>query len=220
MLTAVQTSLVASNESLPLDSSLIDWALDYETILGTQASADFAAVNASEGTMAVAVTNGESALIAHLNTLFSADCKVNQVNVPILVLGTDGFYAGPSTGLVRAVQTYLDEVKDVTHQVSVISGADSLIGAHIQVTVKFSSAFVESELKSNIESGIDGLLKGRDFNESLYLSDLYDALEPIAGLEYVNIEITQPADHLDLKGNLIMGELEIVTKGSVTITTL
>jgi len=220
MLTAVQTSIVSENESLPLDSSLIDWVLKYEDILGPQASTDFAAVNASEAAMAVAVTDGESALIAHLNTLFSADCKVNQVNVPILVLGTDGFYAGPSAGLVRAVQTYLDGVKDVTHQVSVISGADALIGAHIQVTVKLSSAYVESELKSNIESGIDGLLKGRNFHESLYLSDLYDALEPIAGLEYVNIEITQPADHLDLKGNLIMGELEIVTKGSVTITTL
>ena len=70
---------------------------------------------------------------------------------------------------------------------------------------------------------IDDVLKNREFNQPLRLSSpdtgdgLYDLTNPIDGIDYVNIEITGPVGKLDTEGNLIPAELEVITKGTVTI---
>ena len=220
------------NETVVNDLTSIQSTLDSdETKLQALTLATPASVSAAlaiESDLTQIDNNGQSSIGFHettaqafsdyISSLFAADCKSNLVKVPILVKGPDGFYTGPSAGLISAVQTYLDGVKEVTQQVSVISGADSLLNAVIVVKVKINTIYVVAEVKANIESGIDSILKDRDFNSSLYLSDLYDIVEPIAGVEYVNISISSPVENLDADGNLIAGELEIVTKGSVTIS--
>lgn len=121
---------------------------------------------------------------------------------------------------MKAVQAYLDGIKEVTHQVMVESGEYWLQGAIVLVKARFWATYVQSEVKANIESGIDAMLKDRDFGSSLYLSDLYNMVEGIAGIEYINIAISGPATHIDSEGNLIVSELEIVTKGSVSVEVL
>lgn len=218
----INEDITSVNNALGVDEPTLGMSVQLFTKTAVAQVAQFSSMSESisgyENTMASDLNLAKEALVAYLSTLFSADCKANVVKVPILVLGQDGFYTGPSAGLVNSVQAYLDGVKDVTHQVSVVSGASSLVAAQISISVKLSSAFVESELRANIESGIDSLLRGRNFDTSLYLSDLYDVLEPIEGIVHANITIAGPTDNLDAQGNLIVGELEIVTKGSVTIT--
>jgi uncharacterized phage protein gp47/JayE len=156
-------------------------------------------------------------LRVHLDGLFDDSCKANVVTVPILVEGRDGFFQAPSNGLMRALQTHLDEVKEVTHQVRVVSGASALVPAQVRLRVEYDPSYVKAEVKAEITAGIDALLRRRDFRKSLYVSDLYSVIELIDGINHVNIDITQPANRLDGDGNLIVGELEVVTKGSVTI---
>lgn len=156
-------------------------------------------------------------LRSHLDGLFDDSCKANVVTVPILVEGRDGFFQAPSNGLMRSLQSHLDSVKEVTHQVSVVNGASALIPAHVKVKVKYDSSYVKAEVKAEITAGIDAILRRRDFFASLYVSDLYSVIELIDGVNHVNIEISQPVNRLDGDGNLIVGELEVVTKGSVTI---
>lgn len=164
------------------------------------------------------MTTNKANLTNYLNGLFSNDCKSNLVKVPILVKGGDGFYRGASSGLVYALQSYLDDRKEITHVVSVFSGEHALVNAEINVNVKINSSYVVSEIRANIESGINELLKDRAFNEDLYLSDLYSISEAIDGIDYINIEILGPNLKLDQKGNLIVNELEIISKGSLAVT--
>lgn len=158
-----------------------------------------------------------NAIKAHLDGLFDDSCKANVVTVPILVEGREGFYNAPSTGLIRALQNHLNEVKEVTHLVRVVSGDSALKPADIELRIRYDERYVVPEVRAEINSGIDALLRRRDFGKSLYISDLHSVLEVIDGIAYVNIKIVNPADRLDLNGNLVVGELEVITKGTVTI---
>lgn len=156
-------------------------------------------------------------LRTHLDSLFDDSCKANVVTVPILVEGREGFYQAPSRGLMRALQNHLNEVKEVTHLVRVVSGATALVPASVNLKVKFNSSFVKSEVRAEIESGIDALLRRRDFSVPLYVSDIYNVVELVDGVDHVNITINNPVERLDSDGNLVVRELEVVTKGTVTI---
>jgi hypothetical protein len=153
----------------------------------------------------------------HLDSLFDDSCKANVVTVPILVEGREGFYGAPSAGLLRALQSHLNEVKEVTHLVKVVSGVSALKPADITLRIRYDERYVVAEVRAEINSGIDALLRRRDFGKSLYVSDLYSIIELIDGVSYVNITITNPANRIDLNGNLVVGELEVVTKGTITI---
>jgi hypothetical protein len=175
-------------------------------------------ISAAEATLVTTYTDNQSSLETHLQGLFSSNCKANVVNVPILVKNGTGFYTGPSSGLVNAVQDYLDGIKDVTHEVLVVNGASLLVYADIDAKVSIKFGYVVSEILANLEFGIDALLKDRAFAAPLYLSDLYSVADQIEGISHVTIEITGPTTNLDALGNLIPTQLQIVTKGTVTIT--
>lgn len=182
-----------------------------EILLDLTENADLVVVNKGTGdTSLVELSN-------HLDELFDDSCKANVVTVPILVEGREGFYQAPSRGLMRALQTYLDEVKEVTHLVRVVDGSTALVPANVNLKVEFNTSFVKSEIRAEIESGIDTLLRRRDFSIPLYLSDLYNVVELVDGVDHVNILIDSPIERIDNDGNLIVGELEVVTKGTITI---
>jgi hypothetical protein len=152
-----------------------------------------------------------------IGVLFSDDCLSNYVQVPILSLDLDGNYSSPSIGLRSALQEYLDGIKEVTQVVEVVDGISVLILADISIKVKIIEAYVISEVKSQIESVVISLLKGREFNQPLYLSDLYDIVtESSAGINYVNISITGPTDYL-VDGNLIPDSNQVIVLGSLVI---
>ncbi len=163
-----------------------------------------------------------SALLTHLGELFDSDCKANVVNVPILALGVDGFYTGPSSGLINVVQQFFDGIKEVTQHVNVVSGASGLLAADITITYKVTNTLQSQQVATAIDSEMDNLLKGRAFADPLYLSGpdlksgIYDRLNRIDGLEYINVTIQGPVNRIDSGGNLIPLELEIVTKGTIT----
>lgn len=181
-------------------------------------TASLGAIATAEGAFEADYATQQSNLETHLQGLFSADCKANLVNVPILVTDSTGFYTGPSSGLINSVQGYLDGIKDVTHEVSVVSGASLLIYADITAAVSIKFGYVVSEIVANLEFGIDSILKNRAFAAPLYLSDLYWIADEIEGIDHITIEITGPTLNLDANGNLIPQQLQIVTKGTVTIT--
>tara|TARA_Y100000310_G_C20698303_1_gene827291 strand:+ start:1887 stop:4019 length:2133 start_codon:yes stop_codon:yes gene_type:complete len=153
----------------------------------------------------------------HLNGLFDDSCKSNVVTVPILVEGREGFYQAPSRGLTRALQKYLDEVKEVTHLVRVVSGATALVPADITLKIKYDPRVVKAEVRAEVESGLDFLLRRRDFHDALYISDVYSVVELVDGIDHVSIVIDSPPENIDNDGNLIIGELEVVTKGTIII---
>jgi len=158
------------------------------------------------------------ALQSRMSELFSEDCKSNVVQVPILSVDLDGFYAEPPSGLIRAVQDELDEISEVTQLVEVVSGGETLVAAVITVGVKVLQSYVYAEEKAAIEGALDEVLKGREYGEILTLDELHAAVdEATNGVDYVNVEIAGPVTYLDSAGNLVPGSSRVVTKGSVTV---
>ncbi len=152
-----------------------------------------------------------------IGDLFSDDCLSNYVQVPILSFDLDGNYTSPSIGLRLALQDYLDGIKEVTQVVEVVDGYPVLVLADISVKVKILESYVPSEVRAQIESVVIGLLKGRNFNQPLYLSDLYDAItESSAGIDFVNVSITGPTEYLS-DGNLVPDQNQVIILGNLII---
>jgi hypothetical protein len=112
----------------------------------------------------------------------------------------------------------LDAIKEVTQVVEVVDGTPSLVPANISALIKVGEGYVFAEVKSQVTSIFKRLLKGRDFNSPLWLSDVYGALESLPGLTYVNIVMSTPVNNvMDGHGNLVSLENQIVTEGTITI---
>jgi hypothetical protein len=154
----------------------------------------------------------------HMELILTDDCMNNYVQVPILATDLEGNYTSPSLGLKAALQTELDSIKEVTQIVDVIDGVSILIPANIAITMSVLDGFIFSEVESQVRSNVIRLLKGRDFNSPLYLSDVYGVIKSISGISYVNIAISSSFSTLiDSKGNLITEENQVVVLGTLSV---
>ena len=152
-----------------------------------------------------------------IGELFDADCLSNYVQVPILAYDSEGAYVPPSAGLIIGLQTHLNKIKEVTQDVEVIDGSFNLVPAQIVVQVKVTTEAVPSEVTSQIQATIAGILRARQFNQPLYLDWLYKNVKTIPGIEFVNIEIVGPVAELDSEGNLVPPPTKIITFGTLNI---
>jgi uncharacterized phage protein gp47/JayE len=143
------------------------------------------------------------------------DARSNIITVPILSKDIDGFYTPPSQALIVALQTYLDARKEVTQSVVVSSGVSSLIYAALKVRLGIDPAFDLPTVQSDVTAKIDLILKDRKFGKSLFVKELYDAIDTVAGVKFSNVKITGftgSLGNLDTDGNLIASQTGIITK--------
>lgn len=167
------------------------------------------------------------AINAHLDRVLASDCKANLVTVPILTRDAGGFYTAPSIGLIDSLQSFLDARKEVTQTVAVTSGENFLIPAVIRARIGVFSGYSETVVKTAVVAAIEGVLRDRQFGVSLYESDLDDVILEVEGVAFVNARIdghigtggSTSISNLDADGNLILSDSEVITRGSVTVTT-
>jgi hypothetical protein len=171
--------------------------------------------------LSVDVNSELSLMHDRIGELFNADCLSNSVQVPILALDSEGNYVAPSAGLIFGLQEYLDGIKEVTQQVDVVDGSSVLVLAEIAVYLKVLRTHVTAQVKAKVLSTILKLLKGRSFDQPLYLDTIYEELKAATnGIDYVNISIEGPVTVppvIDSMGNLVPAENQIIVSGNVTI---
>ena len=168
----------------------------------------------------------------HVDKLLAADCKANLVVVPILSRDVSGFYAAPSIGLIKSLESFLEERNEVTQTVEVVSGENYLLPAVITAEIGVLPSFSQSATEAAVVAVIEVILKDRKFGQSLYLSVLSQAIIRVSGVGFVNVTIdgsyqvpmTSPpvlnTDHLDSDGNLILSDSEVLTKGNISISSI
>jgi hypothetical protein len=160
----------------------------------------------------------------HVDSFLSNECKSNLIEVPVLTLDSEGFYVVPTNGLQKSLQTYLDGAKEVTQVVKVTGASNQLVASEITVLVGILTGYSEATVRSQVEAAILDVLRGRAFGAALRLSELYAPVAPetddiqIEGVEYVNITIVGPSGRIDADGNLPVEEFEVVTRGTITVT--
>lgn len=214
---------VAPDSSLPQVEAEIAAALADLTVMQTTLETSTSSIAGQAAALEVNINAQTAAMRARIATLFSDDCMSNYVQVPILSLDADGAYVAPSVGLIMGLQAYLDGIKEVTQQVEVIDGTPALSQATIEVELMVGTAYVYAEEAAKVQAAVFQLLKGRDFNQPLYLSDLYRVVEAASvGIDYVNIHITGPVAELDSDGNLVPAPNKIIklAVSGLTITNL
>jgi hypothetical protein len=179
------------------------------------------------GDVSNTVSENLTILEEHVDKILSADCKANLVTVPILVRDAAGFYTEPSNGLIGSLEDYLTERKEVTQTVEVVSGGKFLIYPVISVRVGVSQGYSLEQTRTAVETAIDGVLKDREFGDSLYLSDLIQVVLDVEGVGFTNVvisgyttllETTAQTAKLDSEGNLIIDVSEVITKLPDTVT--
>ena len=160
----------------------------------------------------------------HVDSFLSNECKSNLIEVPVLTLDSEGFYVVPTNGLQKSLQAYLDGAKEVTQVVKVTGADNQLVASEITVLVGILTGYSEATVRSQVEAAILDVLRGRAFGATLRLSELYAPVAPepddiqIEGVEYVNISIIGPAGRIDSNGNLPVEEFEVVTRGTIAVT--
>lgn len=219
------TSITTESGTVRAQNALATTSLGTSATAATDAATDSASIRTSVVTISAAnasveddIQTATTAIFNHVDAFLSDDCKANLVTVPILTRDAGGFYAAPSVGLVESLQAYLDARKDVTHTISVTSGVNFLVAAVITVRLGVYRGFSIEVVRTAVESAIDGILRGRGFNESLYVLDVERAIDLVDGVRFSNVTITGPVQKLDADGNLIILNREVITKGSVTVT--
>jgi hypothetical protein len=159
----------------------------------------------SVSTIATSINSSLVGLETYLDDAMSDGCKANVVQVSVLGQDAARKYAAPTTGLLDSLRTYLDSRKDIVHKVVTVSGYDKVINVDMTVEVLVGANSVQDEVTNKIERALTrsdsvpyGLLVERDFNKSLYISEIYDAIQVYLEdreRDYLNIVITGPKVH-------------------------
>ena len=222
-LISIETSQVNAKASVAAVSSSLSAMDPFITSLGTQLSNIDTAIATGFET---SIETELQAIYDHVDGFLASDCQSNLVQVPILAYDVNGFYTAPPLALMRSLETYLRERKEVTQAVEVVSGEPYLVPAVIVGTIGVLSGYVQATVLSNVRKAIEDLLKGRVFGDSLRLSDVYTSVQPnpktgvggLEGVDYANFEITGPVAFLNANGNLVITREYVITLGTLTLT--
>ena len=109
---------------------------------------------------------------------------------------------------------------------AVTSGEKYLIPAVVTARVGVFRNYSLSVIKTAVIAAIEGVLRDRKFGVALHESDLDDVILEIEGVAFVNARISghltatgTSITRLDADGNLIIPNSEVITRGSITVTT-
>jgi copper chaperone CopZ len=218
------SALVGTSPPLPTAATGL-YAVFYTTLEGVADQLD----PALPGAAALTISDSLMKIEQHVDKILAADCKSNLVVVPILARDAAGFYSAPSNALVQSLQDYLDARKEVTQTVAVTNGGNFLVKAVLTIRVGVLQGYSTSQTATAISAVADGLLRSRKFGESLYVSEVTDAILNVPGVEFTNVKINGYktelggssvfVDLLDLDGNLVIPSSQVITKGDVTVLT-
>jgi archaellum component FlaC len=195
-------------------------------VLTTRASVD--SIEATIQDTRTEVSNQTTVINEHFDKILSDDCKSNVVIVPILARDASGFFAAPSLGLINALEQFLEARKEVTQTVEVVSGEDFLIRAVVTVRIGVIPGNAESTVLAAVATAVDNLLRDRRFGRSLFRSNIIDVATLVEGVSFIDATVNGSLDRddnlvtdkLDTLGNLLVEDTEVITKGTVTLSTV
>jgi hypothetical protein len=166
----------------------------------------------------VCAATSEEAAVEELKTNF---INRNIVELYVLAEGPGNVPVLPSTGLKQGLITFFEEINVLTDEVRVFNGAIKPI--NVTATVVMSRNADAGTVKAAVQLAITEFFDINNFDMSVafYLSNLYNVLQTIPGVRY--IDIFDPADDI-IQTNKIadpaskgIGFNEVITLGEVSL---
>lgn len=189
----------------------------------TSGESDVSTVSVEVALHSSEISDDLASLREHYGSFLSSDCKANLITVPILTYDSDEFYAAPNNGLKARLEDYLQARCDVAHSVRVVDGSTALVAADVTIQVKILESAIFSEVSSDIEAEVRVLLKKRRFGDDLFLSEVYEIIDAVDGVDYFDVSIeTSDGDggdnDVDSRGNLVVDDKHVITMGTISVT--
>jgi len=156
-------------------------------------------------------------LRAYWDKVLSSNCQANVVVAQILGQDQVGRYVSAPSALAASLETYLDARLESTVKATVVDGSVNLLSVDLAVDLRTDETITSAEqqevVKANVRSALETELLGRSYGDSLWISDLYRLSDEIAGVDSVNIAITNQPTRIDSYGNLAIEDFEVITLG-------
>lgn len=135
----------------------------------------------------------------------------NSVSLYVWAADDNGFASTTSSGLKSALLSYLNERAGVGYLISIVDGY--LTAVHITATIHVLSNYTQSVIRSNALAAINTLFQTKNLTpgDDFYLGDLYQALEDLEGVRYV--DITCP-----IRPGVFISPLHLPVKGLINLT--
>ena len=94
------------------------------------------------------------------------------------------------------------------------------------VNIGVLQGYSQTVTETAVEAAVAALLRDRDFGDSLYKYDVHTKVSGVDGVDYANVVITGvlttgggiDTTGIDQYGNLIITSRQVITKGTVTIS--
>lgn len=134
----------------------------------------------------------------------------NSVSLYVWAADDNGFAAATSSGLKSALLNYLNDRAGVGYLVSIVDGY--LTAVNITGTVHVLPNYTQSVVRSNALVAIDQLFQTQNLTpgNDFYLGDLYQTLEDLEGVKYVDIVL--PA-----RPGIFISPLHLPVKGLINL---
>jgi len=135
----------------------------------------------------------------------------NAVSLYVWTSDANGFATATSSGLKAALLTYLEPRAGEGYLVTTLDG--SLLSVNIIATVYVATGSVQSVVRTAVLAIIDTLFQADILTpgEDFYLSNLYEAIENVEGVDRVDIT-------LPLRPGVYVGPIHMAVKGIVSLT--
>lgn len=132
--------------------------------------------------------------------------------ISVYILGTDanGLPATPGSGLISAVQSWVDDRKLPSVVVEV--QAATLATVDVTATVHYSENYRVNIVQANVNIALEAMFgyEERVIGEGLMLSDIYSTIAGVTGVEWVDIAIPT--------SNVSASSSEFLVEGTITIS--
>lgn len=168
-------------------------------------------------------------LETYWNKVLASNCAANVVVAQVLAADSVGRYVAASVGLAKALEVYLDARAESTVKVAVIDGTLNLLSINLTATVKPLPGFTGEAVRDNIrvqsQTVLEAALLGRNYGESLRISDLYKLVEDIDGVDWANIAVSSvnggdPSSYVNQFGDVVLQDYQVITLGDPVVVTL
>ena len=166
-------------------------------------------------------------LRTYWDRVLASNGQAEIILAQILAADSVGRYVTAPVGLAESLEEFLDAKAVSTAKVHVTDGLVNLLSVDLTVSITTSATYSSQEQKetvlTDVRSQLEDALLSRSYGESLRISDLYQLIDGIDGVDWSHAAITgstEAAGRVNSFGDLEIEDFEVITMGEIPAVTV
>jgi len=166
-------------------------------------------------------------LYNYWDRVLASNGQTEIILAQILAEDDVGRYVTAPVGLAEALEAFLDEKAVSTAKVHVTDGSVNLLSVDLTVSITTTEDYASQEQKetvaAEVRSQLESELLGRAYGTSIRISDIYQLINSITGVDWSHAAITGDTESLgrvNSFGDLEIEDFEVITMGEIPAVTV